>query len=81
MKPEGWAWHDPRLVWHYYVARRSLCGRFVFHGDARELHEHGSNLGQTGAPYAGPCGACWDRAEKRNVKPESLPLFRGGRAG
>lgn len=77
MAAEGWAWHDPAKVWHYYVKRASLCRRFVWHGSQGELQPHDSNLGLTGARFVGHCAPCYAKAEKRNVRPESLPLFRG----
>jgi hypothetical protein len=35
-QPEGWAWLFNARKWHYFVAEKSLCGKWMTLGRSRE---------------------------------------------
>jgi len=56
---EGWNYLINSRKWHYFVDRRSLCGRWaMFFGD-----NHDAQLGDNDSPVN--CAACRRAVEKR----------------
>lgn len=47
--PEGWAFPDDALAFHYFVGGRSLCGKWAYEG---------RNLSFAREPVSGECRSC-----------------------